>query len=273
MGGEQRYREKETPSLGCYAEQNNSYLASVQPKTCAMKKPWTDGPRELLQHAVDHLEMAGDFDRRIAMISIDNAVELSIKTFLGLPERARRSAGPSRKELEQAAESFPSLLDLLEQYGTDHVGDISLDDIEWYHRLRNQLYHAGNGITVERSKVEAYLQLSLALFDGLFGYAPTLDKSAAASTRTGEFLALWNDFQRTLRDVMPPKQPGELTLHRKLDFLAGLGPDESKRYESLSLFRNSLVHGIDTPRPEVIAEYIVQVRELLNQLQKKKPGG
>lgn len=238
-----------------------------------MNKPWTDGPRELLQHAIDHLEMGGDFDRRVAMISIDNAVELSIKTFLGLSERARGSKGPSRKELEQASESLPSLLDLLEEYGSDHIADVSLDDIEWYHRLRNQLYHAGNGITVERSKVEAYLQLSPALFEGLFGFAPSLDKSAMALTRTGEFLALWNEFQRTLRDVMPPKEPGDYAYYRKLEFLGELDPDTTKRYEKLWRFRNELVHGIDTPKPEIIAQYTTQVQELLNQLKVKKESG
>ncbi len=39
-----------------------------------MNGPWTDGPRELIQHAVDHLALGGDFDRRVAMVSIDNAV-------------------------------------------------------------------------------------------------------------------------------------------------------------------------------------------------------
>ena len=48
-----------------------------------MSRPWIDGPRELLQHAVDHLALEGDFDRRLAMISIDNAVEIMVKTHLG----------------------------------------------------------------------------------------------------------------------------------------------------------------------------------------------
>jgi hypothetical protein len=43
-----------------------------------MNGPWSEGPKELLQHAVGHLAHDGDFDRRIAMISIDNAVELMI---------------------------------------------------------------------------------------------------------------------------------------------------------------------------------------------------
>ncbi|KKK65513.1 hypothetical protein LCGC14_2973400, partial [marine sediment metagenome] len=37
-----------------------------------MSGPWEEGPKELLQHAVDHLSAGQDFDRRIAMILIDN---------------------------------------------------------------------------------------------------------------------------------------------------------------------------------------------------------
>src|SRR5262245_18081864 len=106
-----------------------------------MGNPWTDGPRELIQHAVDHLTNGSDFDRRIAMISIDNAVELMIKTYLGLPKRTRGAYGPVRKELEAASQSFPALLDLLQTFAADKIVGLSLDDIEWYHRIRNQLYH------------------------------------------------------------------------------------------------------------------------------------
>ena len=37
-----------------------------------MNGPWTDGPRELIQHTVDHLDSGGDFDRRVAMTSGDH---------------------------------------------------------------------------------------------------------------------------------------------------------------------------------------------------------
>ncbi len=40
-------------------------------------KPWTSGPKELLDHARSHLGSRTAFDCRIAMISIDNAVELA----------------------------------------------------------------------------------------------------------------------------------------------------------------------------------------------------
>lgn len=120
-----------------------------------MYKPQIDGSKELLEHATTHLNDASDFDKRIAFISIDNSVELTIVTYLSLPKRISKRKGPTRKELEDAKNSFPSYLDLLERYASDLLTDIDLKDIEWFHRIRNQLYHNGNCITVDKAKLEA----------------------------------------------------------------------------------------------------------------------
>ncbi|SFN90801.1 hypothetical protein SAMN05660284_02499 [Formivibrio citricus] len=82
------------------------------------------------------------------MISIDNAVELMIKTYLGLPKRITGLV-ITRKEFAELSEGFPSLIDGLEQHAPDKLDGIDLGTIEWYHRLRNELYHQGNGLTVE----------------------------------------------------------------------------------------------------------------------------
>jgi hypothetical protein len=233
-----------------------------------MPKPWTDGPRELLQHAVDHLAEDGDFDRRIAMISIDNAVELMVKTHLGLPRRARGDDGPSRKELQEASESFPALLDLLDKHDSDKITGLNLDDIEWYHRIRNQLYHSGNGITVETSKVEAYLQLAQSLFQNLFGEPVPLDASGPLKTKTGEFLLLWNEFQGELREKLPPREQGKPAFFWKSEHLKMIDPSLPPLYEALSMFRNALVHGVDTPAPEILDTRIRALRELIKKVKR-----
>jgi hypothetical protein len=68
-------------------------------------------------------------------------------------------------------ENFPMLLDALEKYAASKLDGIDLGEIEWYHRLRNQLYHQGNGLTVERDKVEVYAELANVLFTNLFGFS------------------------------------------------------------------------------------------------------
>ena len=234
-----------------------------------MPPPWTDGPRELLQHAVDHLVQGGDFDRRIAMVSIDNAVELTVKTYLGLPKRARSGSGPGRKELEDASESFPALLDLLEKYAADRIVGLSLDDIEWYHRIRNQLYHSGNGITVEKSKVETYLELATSLFQSLFDCMPELSHTGAVRTKTGEFLDLWVQFERHLRSGLPEKKGP--AYYWKRDFLKQVTPEAETLYSLAAQFRNEVVHGLREPGVDELQENMARLRKLL-EIVKKLPN-
>jgi hypothetical protein len=61
-------------------------------------------------HGISLLEHDSDTNRRLAMLSIDNSVELMLKTFLGLPQRVT-GIRLGRKELEEIGESFPRLLD------------------------------------------------------------------------------------------------------------------------------------------------------------------
>jgi len=235
-----------------------------------MSKPWTDGPRELIQHAIGHIALGGDADRRFAFISIDNSVELMAKTYLGLPLRARRSQGPTRKQLDAASESFPALLSLLEEFAASEIVGLSLDDIEWYHRLRNQLYHSGNGITVEAAKVEAYLQLALTLFENLFQERIVIKSLEAAQTRTGQFLAAWNEFQHQLRQLLPSDESGPI-YYKRLEILARIDRSLADLYESSAKFRNELVHGISTPPADEIDAHIRNVQRMLQQLRRLPP--
>ena len=100
------------------------------------------------------------------MISIDNAVELMIKTYLGLPKRVT-GLSITRREYQEISENFPGLLDALEKHASTKIEGVDLGAIEWYHRLRNELYHQGNGLTVERDKVEVYAELANLLFKNL----------------------------------------------------------------------------------------------------------
>lgn len=229
-----------------------------------MNAPWIDGPKELLQHAAGHLVMGGDFDRRIAMISIDNAVELLVKTWLGIPKRSRETPGPGRKELETASESFPDLLDLLDKYASVRLSGVNLGDVEWYHRLRNQMYHNGNGITVERSKVETYFQIAKSLYEDLFDMTLSLDDSGAKHTKTGEFLSLWASFDRGFRQLLPPKE--NLAYFWKKEYLESVSSEAAALWEQLIRFRNELVHGLSTLSAEEVDRRIADLRRLMTIL-------
>ncbi len=216
----------------------------------ASRAPWASGPGEILRHALGLLAKDTDANRRIAFLNIDNAVELIIKTYLTLPQRVS-GLRLSRAEYSQISESFPLLLDALEHHAGAKLVGIDLGEIEWYHRLRNQLYHQGNGLTVEREKVEVYGELAKLLFGNLFGMALEIGVSVRVDA-LGKFMALW------------------LNLEREATYLATLRAQPSSPYVwryKLRILRNKVVHGKLDPEaldPKTLEALI----RLANQLQK-----
>lgn len=226
-----------------------------------MDGPWSEGPKELLQHAVGHIAHDGDFDRRIAMISIDNAVELMVKTFLSLPRRKLGTKGPSRKQLEEASNSFPSLLDLLEEFAGERLTGVSLDEIEWYHRIRNQLYHSGNGITVEVARVQTYLSLAKTLFQNLFATELTLFAESPIQNRLGVFLGKWGIFEKELieraKELNLPDQRAEAVIFYRAD------KPTKQLWMQTKEFRNTAVHKLETLTAKDFDEPIKNIDKLL----------
>lgn len=224
--------------------------------------PWATGPGEILRHGLELLKKDSDTNRRLAMISIDNAVELMIKTFLGLPKRITGLTIP-RKEYQEMAESFPALLDGLEKHAADKLDGVDLGSIEWYHRLRNELYHQGNGLTVEREKVEIYAELANLLFRNLFGYL-LVDRISPRSDLLGRFMDSWLTLEHSLRELadrhsLTGFRPGGMI--EVLRFLADaslLSEDELRQLNLLRQIRNQVVHGAvdaeDVLTKEVLAE-------------------
>ncbi len=234
------------------------------------KKIWASGPRELLEHAFSHLTGGKAFDFRIAMISIDNAVELAIKTYLGLPKRIRGIEGPSRKRLEEASSSFAALLDLLEEYAGNRLSGIELGDIEVYHRLRNTLYHDGNGVTVDPEYVDSYLQIAKILLSNLLGVRVEAEKTSLPSSPLGDLVSKWAivvEEVRNLHDIYVEKEISinEPVLHT-VDRLITAGILDGQfrnRLKHVNNIRNKLVHSASIPLDE---DNINSVVEELNDL-------
>jgi hypothetical protein len=147
-----------------------------------MLLPWARGPGEILQHGLALLHKGSAVHRRLALICIDNSVELMVKTFLGLPKRIT-----GLDIARNLRESLPRLLELLAEHAADKLVGVDLGLIEWYHRLRNELYHQGNGLSIERDKVAGYAEQARLLFQNLFGFL--LPESP-------------------LRPIMPPRRHG-----------------------------------------------------------------
>jgi len=201
------------------------------------------------------------------MISIDNGVELIIKTYLGLPKRVN-GLNISRSEYQEFAESFPKLLDALDKYGTLKLGSLDLGEIEWYHRLRNQLYHQGNGLTVERAKVEVYGQLAAALFESLFGAKPLLSANNV-SYLLAEFIGAWAGFERAAYDLSSFYHFDENTKLRSMMGYANelyrnkyLTALEYREIKELWTVRNQLVHAHGDFHESLTADMINRLKQI-----------
>jgi hypothetical protein len=229
--------------------------------------PWATGPIEILKHAITVLENDSDADRRIAMILTDNAVEQTIKTFLSLPKRVT-GLTISRKRREEAFESFPVLLDTLEDVASSKLEGVDLGVIEWYHHRRNELYHQGFGLTIEREKVEIYAELAQILLKNLLG--ETIALPTSKTTLLGKFLEEWNRLDSSITALAAKRsfQERPSVLFDAARFLLDTGmlePEEYYEINELHNLRNAIVHNKEDYK-EVLTERIVNRIENLADL-------
>jgi len=228
--------------------------------------PWATGPGEILRHGTDLLQQDSDVNRRLAMISIDNAVELMIKTYLGLP---RRITGLliSRREYEDFSQTFPKLLDAAEKFAAEKLTGINLGEIEWYHRLRNELYHQGNGLTVEREKVEVYAALANLLFENLFGFR-LIESSNDSRGLLGDFMAAWIDLERSLGNLCVDTEKPKMLVDgiRLLAEQKIISKAEIEEIQNLRLLRNNIAHGMTDYSEVLTADKIARLKQLASEI-------
>lgn len=232
-------------------------------------RPWTSGPKELLEHAADHLAQGSAFDYRIAMISVDNAVELGIRTYLGLPKRVRGSDGPSRRQLEEKGKVFPDLLDLLEEFGAGRLDGVSLGDLEGYHRLRNALYHDGNGVTVDPVHVDSYVQIARVLLRNLLDISIDEPGTPPPHSSLGLLVLKWSAFEQTLRQLAKnylPKRKHEWgPVTSIVDGLIAKGVVEGAirpKVDKVARARNIAVHGVSVPTDAELRRVLKELDQL-----------
>jgi len=239
-----------------------------------MAQPWASGPGEILQHGLSLLRKDSDKNRRLAILAIDNAVELTIKTYLSLPRRVT-GINLSRKDYLEISESFPRLLDALEQYAGDKLGGINLGEIEWYHRLRNELYHQGNGLTVDRDKVEVYAELAKLLFRNLFGFDVEIEETEGHEV-LGGFLAAWARLEQ-VSSALILKHGGigstgrvyqPIMAVRELEKLQLIDRRTVQEIEELRRIRNEVVHGMSDYKSAINRDRVVRLKEIVETLEK-----
>lgn len=225
-----------------------------------MNPVWSQGPRELLEHAYDHLSKGDGFDCRIAFISVDNAVEVMIKTYLSFSDKKPGvdSPGSGESKIDKSI-NFPKLLEMLQKTASDRIVGLNMEELQHFHSIRNFLYHTF-GLSVERSVVEAYAQIAKVLFENLFQSSLRIvqaDQMGDAS----KFIARWNALQETLTAKLPVQAKHDQNAFAK--FFGQISPELTNLYEQVRRFRNTLVHGRLNETQEDIKKQLNNIERLL----------
>ncbi len=132
--------------------------------------PWAHGPFDLLVHAEGHYCGTEDFDRRIALISFDNAVEVAITTYLSLHPIQRGNRTYKKDDVEKWMRNYHSKLDFVEEELKSRGVSWAVEKsyIIYAHEHRNEQYHGGSKGTPEKHVLKVIRSAALWIFGVLF---------------------------------------------------------------------------------------------------------
>ncbi len=134
-------------------------------------EPWIYSLLELMKHAEEHRQANGEFDRRIALIGYDNAIEVSISTYLQLHPTQRGGASYPNELVNKWLANYHNLLDFFfdEFMKTlDQKPPVAKQNVIYYHNLRNDLYHEGKSLVPAERDIKDARKAALYIFSTLF---------------------------------------------------------------------------------------------------------
>ena len=140
------------------------------PQTSRLK-PWAYGPFEVLLHAEMHYRVGEDFDRRIAMIGFDNAIEVAITTYLGLHPIQRNNREYPKEDVEKWLKNYHTKIEFffLECTTRQITAIGQQDEIVWFHEVRNGQYHVGGATVPQTRELDGVREAAIEVFGVLFG--------------------------------------------------------------------------------------------------------
>lgn len=224
-------------------------------------KPWTQGAKELLTHSFELLSQQKASLNRIAFICIDNSVELMIKTYLLLPKRLTKISVGRSKLIEQT-QTFPRMLDLLAEVAPQKLSGLDINEIDWFHRVRNDLYHNGHGFLIEQKYAVIYGEIARQLFQNL--YEISLELTVRPEVRPlSLFMRDWFALNQTLETLQPTPPASDLQ---------ALSPQLTLPIQTqitqLGEFHEQLVYGYELPK--ITDETRQQLHNLLISINKQQ---
>jgi hypothetical protein len=169
--------------------------------------PWQSGPAELLKFALEHSSELDDINQRVSFVLFDIGLETLFKTYLTLPAEITKTNAPYSERKNYASSHFHDLLKGIRLTASNKVNEKDLQHVEFYHNIRNNLYHQGNGITVRRDHVIGYATIATTLLKQLLDVDLTdfaeaeglLSAENATAVATAEKLR--KDFAKTINQL------------------------------------------------------------------------
>lgn len=136
----------------------------------ASLEPWATRPFELITHGEVHYRRGDDYDRRLALVSFDNAVEVTISTYLTLKPMQRGGREYKRSDVEKWLRNYHTKLEFfLDENGSRGLPEHqSKEVIVWYHDQRNEIYHGGSSGVPEQRTLDGIRQSAFWVFSVLF---------------------------------------------------------------------------------------------------------
>jgi hypothetical protein len=135
-------------------------------------EPWMVKPFQFIFHAESHYENNSDYSKRMAYISFDNAIEVTIYTFMHCNTDPKGSRIYQKEELTKV-KSYYKKLEVLENYIQKEKLPLKWDKnkINYYHEQRNNLYHEATLSSPDTSELDAIRQIAFWVFSTLFKIA------------------------------------------------------------------------------------------------------
>ena len=230
---------------------------------------WSPEIIEIVQHGLSLLQKKDyKHNHRLAYLFIDDAIELGTKTYLSLPRRV--TGFTLRKDtLSKAFDDFILIMNVLEEYAPEKLSGIDVEEIEWFHRLRNQLYYQGNVAFIKKWKIEIYADLAKLLYRNLFN----IDINKHDEEITGKYLILWQQYEQVARQLISYNYSlshnhisKPISTNRVLQELGFIDISTKGLLDDLSNLRNIIAQGTNPP-PKITTEEVGAITSVIKNLE------
>ena len=127
--------------------------------------PWSHGAVESLIYARSLAAHETDAGRRIAFVLTHNAAEIALKTYLSMSQGRR---GGRRSQLSSSPRFVDLIREMQANFPDGRIGSVDLESLLHANRIRNVLYHDGNGVNPDSRQVTSFLDAAAELLRVLF---------------------------------------------------------------------------------------------------------